>query len=163
MFWNNFKNFVFSPYKQGNVRLSRHIRWQSRTMCNHFLLQELQNYNLLLNNSRQENVGSHQKKTTHIQGQRRSPSKMVGGAKSCLESNPIPARDTLRAQMKPSAHQDPGNTQETEPELCLSVSCKGTGQQGAVPWAGALGTVHLGMAGCSRLGYGISLLGEGCQ
>ena len=133
--WNNFKKFVFSPYKQGNVRLSRHIRWQSRTMCNHFLLQELQNYNLLLNNCRQENVGSHQKKTTHIQGQRRSPSKMVGGAKSCLESNSIPARDTLRAQTylvcteprdlhqnlhrtgetdswraqaKPGAHQDPG-------------------------------------------------------
>ena len=60
---------------------------------------------------------------------------MVGGAKSCLESNPIPARDTLRAQTylvcteprdlhqnlhrtgetdlwraqaKPGAHQDPG-------------------------------------------------------
>ena len=30
----------------------------------------------------------------HIQGQRRSPSKMAEGAKSCLESNPIPARDT---------------------------------------------------------------------
>ena len=32
------------------------------------------------------------------QGQRRNPSKMVGGAKSCLESNPIPARSTKRAQ-----------------------------------------------------------------
>ena len=37
------------------------------------------------------------KKIPHIQGQRRSPSKTVGGAKSHLESNPIPARDTLRA------------------------------------------------------------------
>ena len=35
---------------------------------------------------------------THIQGQRRSPSKMVGRAKLHLESNPIPTRDTLRAQ-----------------------------------------------------------------
>ena len=35
---------------------------------------------------------------SHIQGQRRSPSKTVGRAKSCLESNPIPARDTQRAQ-----------------------------------------------------------------
>ena len=34
----------------------------------------------------------------HVQGQRRSPSKMVGGAKSYLEPNPIPARDTQRAQ-----------------------------------------------------------------
>ena len=34
----------------------------------------------------------------HTQGQRRSPRKMVGGAKSCLESNTIPARDAQRAQ-----------------------------------------------------------------
>ena len=34
----------------------------------------------------------------HIQGQRRSPNKMVGGAKSCLESNTMPARDAHRAQ-----------------------------------------------------------------
>ena len=39
------------------------------------------------------------KKIPHVQGQRRSPSKMVGGAKSHLESNPLPARDTQRAQM----------------------------------------------------------------
>ena len=34
----------------------------------------------------------------YIQEQRRSPSKMVGGAKSCLESNPISTRDVQRAQ-----------------------------------------------------------------
>ena len=34
----------------------------------------------------------------HVQGQRRSPSKTVGGVKSHLESNPIPTRDTQRAQ-----------------------------------------------------------------
>ena len=34
----------------------------------------------------------------HVQGQRRRPSNMVGGAKSCLESNPIPARDIQRVQ-----------------------------------------------------------------
>ena len=33
----------------------------------------------------------------HIQGQR-SPSKTVGGAKLCLDSNPIPARDTQKSQ-----------------------------------------------------------------
>jgi len=37
------------------------------------------------------------KKITHIQGQRRSPSKMLGGVKLLLESSPIPARDTQRA------------------------------------------------------------------
>ena len=33
---------------------------------------------------------------------------MVGGAKSCLESNPILTRDAQRAQTKPCAHQNPG-------------------------------------------------------
>ena len=34
----------------------------------------------------------------HVQGQRGSPSKMVGGVNSHLESNPIPTRDAKRAQ-----------------------------------------------------------------
>ena len=34
----------------------------------------------------------------HVQGQTISLSKMVGGVKSLLESNPIPTRDTQRAQ-----------------------------------------------------------------
>ena len=34
----------------------------------------------------------------HIQGQRRNPSKTVGGENLHLESNPIPTRDTQRAQ-----------------------------------------------------------------
>ena len=72
----------------------------------HLLLGKLENYNSRLNNCRQENVGSHQKKIAHIQGQRRSSSKMVGGAKSHLESNPIPTRDIQRAQTKPSMQQE---------------------------------------------------------
>ena len=66
---------------------------------------------------------------------------MVGGVKLCLESNPIPARDAWRAQTN-CAHQDP----EPEPELCLSVSCGGTGQQWTAGGAGALGAVDLDMA-----------------
>ena len=93
-------------------------RWWSRRTCGHLLLQELQNYNLLLNNHPQENVRSHQKKISHIQGQWRSTSKMVGGAKSHLESNPIPARDSCRAQTKPCAHQYP----ETPQRLTRPVS-----------------------------------------
>ena len=73
-------------------------RWQSRRMSAQLLLQERQNYNSLLNNCQQENVGSHQKKIPHIQGQRRSPRKTVGGEKSHLESNAIPTRDAWRAQ-----------------------------------------------------------------
>ena len=67
-------------------------------MCAHLLVRELQNYNSLLNNHQQENVGSHQKKIPHVQGHRRSLSKIVGGVKSHLESNPLPARDAWRAQ-----------------------------------------------------------------
>ena len=113
-------------------------RWWSRRTCTHLLLRELQNYNLLLNNHQQQNVGSHQKKIPHIQGQRQSPSKMVGGAKSHLESNPIHTRYALRAQIKPLCI--PGDPTETEPAFeCLSVSCRGTGQQWPAAEAGALG------------------------
>ena len=54
-----------------------------------------------------------------------APSKMVGGAKSHLESNPMPARDTWRAQTKPCVYQGPGAPQRlTRPAFeCLSVSC----------------------------------------
>ena len=42
----------------------------------------------------------------------------------------------------------PGDPTETEPDLieCLSVSCRGTGQQWTAAEAGALGAADLGMA-----------------
>ena len=46
---------------------------------------------------------------------------------------------------KTCVRQEPDPT-ETEPELCLSVSCRGTGQQRTASGAGALGEVELGMA-----------------
>ena len=55
-----------------------------------------------------------------VQGQRRSPSKMVGGANSHLESDPIPTRDAQRALTNLVHTRTQGPT-ETEPELCLSV------------------------------------------
>ena len=58
-------------------------------MCAHFLW-EHQNHNQLLNNCRQENVGSHQKKIPRVQGQRRSCNKTVGGAQPHLKSSLIP-------------------------------------------------------------------------
>ena len=60
----------------------------------------------------------HTKKIPQVQGQTRSPSKMVGGAKSCLESNPIPARDVQMAQTKLCAHQDP-ETLQRQSQTCL--------------------------------------------
>ena len=40
----------------------------------------------------------------------------------------------------------PRDPTETETELCLSVSCRGTGQQWPASGAGALGAADLGMA-----------------
>ena len=65
------------------------------------LLQEFQNYNSVLNNHRQENVGSHQNKIPHIQRQRRGTRKTVGGVKSHLASNPISTRAPWRVQTNP--------------------------------------------------------------
>ena len=85
------------------------LLWSRRT-CTHLLLRELQNYNLLLNNRQQENVGPHEKRTPHVQGKRRHPRKMVGGAKSDLESHPTCISDsrgskqTLVCSRKP--HRD---------------------------------------------------------
>ena len=80
----------------------------------------------------------------HVQGQR-SPSKMVGEAESHLESNPIPTRNTQRAQ-KYLCSLGPRDPPETETELCLGVSCRGTSQQWTAVGAEALGAVDLGMA-----------------
>ena len=52
---------------------------------------------------------------------KRSPSKMVGGVKSCLESNPIPAREAQKAQTY-LVCTEPRDPTGTETELCLSVS-----------------------------------------
>ena len=89
--------------------------------------------------------GSNCEEISHIQEQRRTPSKMVGGAKSCLESTPIPARNAQRAQTK-LVHTRTQNPTETETELCLSVSCGGKGQQWTARRAGALGAADLGVA-----------------
>ena len=121
----------------------------SRRTWSHLLLWKSPNYNLLLNNHWQENVGSHQEKIPHAQWQRRNSSKMVGGAKLHLESNPITTRDTWRAQTTLSVHQ------ETLQRLrqtcfwvfeCLSVSCGGMGQQWPASGAGALGAAILVVA-----------------
>ena len=81
----------------------------------------------------------------HIQGQRRSPSRTVGGVKSSLDSNPIPTRDAQRAQTNLVCTRTRGPT-ETEAELYLSISCGGIGHQWTAAGAGALGAADLGMA-----------------
>ena len=67
----------------------------------------------------------------------------------------------LRGLKQTLCQPGPRNPTETEPELCLSVSCEGMGQQWTATGAGALGAADLGIAGCSRLGYGIGPFGRG--
>ena len=66
----------------------------------------------------QENVGSHPKRYPMFKGKREAPNKMVGVAKSCLESSPLPTRDAWRAQTKPCMHQDPEKTHRPS-QTCL--------------------------------------------
>ena len=103
-----------------HVQLLTLARWQSRRMYTHLLLQELQNYNSLLNNHRRENVGSHQKKIPYIQGQRRSPSKMVGGRNHSYNQTPYQL-DMLRQFKQNLCAPEPRDPAETEPDLCLSL------------------------------------------
>ena len=74
----------------------------------------------------------------HFQGQGRSP-------KMALESNLIFARDAQRAQtnLVCTRTQRPHRVWAS---LCLSVSCRGTGQRWTVAGTGALSIAHPGMA-----------------
>ena len=129
-------------------------RWWSRTMWAHLLLWELQNNNSLLNNHWQEIVGGHQKKILHIQGQWRTHSKMIRGVKSCLESNPIPNRDTQRAQTNP-VHT---RTQRSHRDRARSVR-----EYLLWKYESAVACRRGSGSGCSRPGYGISPLGGSCH
>ena len=87
-----------------------------------------------------------------IQGQRRSPSKTVEGGKSCLESNPTPARDTQRAQ----TYLVHTRTQRPDRDWDRTVfECFLRRYRSAVDFHRGRGS------GCSRPGYGIGPLGGG--
>ena len=70
---------------------------------------------------------------------------MVGGVKSHLESNPIPTK-MFREFRQILCTPGPREPTKTKPELCLSVSCSGKGQQWHDTGVGALGATDLGMA-----------------
>ena len=54
--------------------------------------------------------------------------------------------ETLRGLKQTLCAPGPTDLTETETELCLSVSCKGTGQQWPDTGVGALDAAELGMA-----------------
>ena len=70
---------------------------------------------------------------------------MVAGTNSHLESNPSPS-EVLRGLKQTLRAPGPRDPTETETELCLRVSCGGTGQQWPAAGAGALGASDLGVA-----------------
>ena len=90
------------------------------------------------------------KKIPHVQGQRRSLSKTVGGTKSCLESNPIPARDAWRAQTEACVHQHLDTPQRLSQTCLLVLECLLWRYRPTVACAGAgvLGEVDLGHTVC---------------
>ena len=59
-----------------------HLRWQSRRTCAH-LLREHQICSQLLNNDRQEDAGTHQKKICLFKGKGEGATRWVGGVQSC--------------------------------------------------------------------------------
>ena len=73
---------------------------------------------------------------------------MVGGVELHLESNPVPTRDARKAQttLACTRTQRPHRDRARPAFECLSVSCRGTGQQWSAAGAGALGAADLGMA-----------------
>ena len=110
-------------------------RWRSRRMCAHLLLLRTPKWptccwtaiykRMLAPTKTKQNK---QTEKTHIQEQRRSPNKMVGGMNSCLESNPIPTRDTWRAQKKKSCSQQQRDW--ARPAFaCWRAPCRATDQQ----------------------------------
>ena len=68
---------------------------------------------------------------------------MVGGVKSHLGMD-LP--EMLRGLKQTLCAPGPRYPTETEPELCMSVSCGGTGQQWTASGAGALGAAGQGIA-----------------
>ena len=85
----------------------------------------------------------------HVQGQRRGPSKTVGGETSCLKSNPIPTRDAHRAQIN-LVHT---RTQRPHRDWDRAVFEH-------LLWRDGSAVDCRRGSGCSRLGYGIALLEE---
>ena len=104
--------FFWKTLRSGIVRLyDGIIRWRSRSMCARLLLQELQNYNSLLNNHRQEKVGSHQKKDTLCQRAKEKPQKDGRRGKIVFRIKIQTCQRHSENSNKPCAHQDPETPQ----------------------------------------------------
>ena len=91
-------------------------------MCAHLLLQQLQNYNSLLNNHQQENVGSHQKKDTRHPRVKKKPQQDGRRDKIMFRIKPRTRERCWEGTNKTLCAPGPRGHAETEPDLPLSVS-----------------------------------------
>ena len=114
-----------------------HIRWPKYWSCS-FSINPSNEYSGLISSR---------------MGQMIIPNKMVGGAKSHLESNPIPARDAQKAHTKPCAYQD---TPQRWNQTCLGVF-----EHLLWRYQSAVACPRGRGSGCSRPRYGISPLRGG--
>ena len=120
-------------------------RWCSRRTCAYLLLWEFQNYNSLLNNHWQENVGSHQNKIPHVQGQRRKPQQDSRRGKIAFRIKSHSHQRCSEGSNKTSCTA--GDPTETESNLPLSVLVSPV-----EAWISFRGRG----SGCNRPGCGIS-------
>ena len=125
------RSYSVSGYKQGFCRAV--IYFQS-------LLLDTENLSVVVTAQHWSNC----EEIPYVHGQKRSLSKMVGGEKLCLESNPIPARDAQRVQTNLVCTRTQRPHRDWA-ELCLSVSWGGMGHQWTATGTGAMGAADLSM------------------
>ena len=88
----------------------------------------------------------------YVQRQRRRPSKMVGGEKSCLESNPRPATDAQRSQTNPVHTRTQRSHRDRDRTVFEHLLWR---------YGSAMDCYRGRGSGGNRLGYSISPLGGG--
>ena len=86
------------------------------------------------------------KRDTPYPREKEKPQQDGRRGKTTFRIKPHTRQRCLRGLKQTLGTSGPRDTTETETELCLSVSCRGTGQQRPATGAGALGTADLGMA-----------------
>ena len=78
-------------------------------------------------------------------GKGEAPARWLEGRICIWNQTPFPS-EMLRGLKQALCAPGPRDPKETETELCLSISCGGTGQQWTAAGTGALGAADLGMA-----------------
>ena len=96
-------------------------RWQSRRMCAHLLLQELQNCNGQLNNHWQKNVGSHPIKDTLQPRVKEKPQQDGRRGEIAFRIKLYIHQRHSQGSKKTLCTRRPRDPTETEPDLSLSV------------------------------------------